>query len=177
MLACPHCQKETVTSHPEGIAELHCVECGPIGAFNRLPLLVVAGTSATGKSSLVAGLRERLPGVAVFDKDLLPHFIPRPERLHHGSHIEKLNDWMRIAYGLAQCGIPTLLCGWLDHDELQSCADRGLVGEIHLLVLDLSDEAIEERIKQRQEWRLLKGVQMAVRGSLSKAQLLRDQAA
>jgi hypothetical protein len=169
-LICPSCDEERVFGAGD---HLHCSGCQWVAPFTPAPLLLVVGTSAVGKTTLVPLLRHGLPGVAIFDKDLLPRFIPRPDS-EQPPHAELLNEWLRVVYGLAQCGIQSLLCGWLTPWELEECADRGLIGDVHTLVLDVTDEVRESRTRERKQWRLLKGLEHDLAGSKEFADHLRQ---
>jgi hypothetical protein len=119
---------------------------------NILPLFVVVGASGAGKvvgasgagkSAVVPVLRARLPDCLVFDKDLI-----------RGADWDQVyGNWLRLAYGIAQGGRHTLLCGSLAPHDLERQADRGLVGPIRYLTLDCRDEVRDRRLRDRPAWR------------------------
>jgi hypothetical protein len=104
----------------------------------------VTGTSGSGKTSVIPALRQALPECIIFDKDLL-----------WGRCDEKqfYNNWLRIAYSIAQGGRHTVICGTIMPWDFNDCEDRGLVGTIHFLNLHCNDQVREQRLRSRPAWR------------------------
>lgn len=83
---------------------VRCLNCGTTRGFVRLPLHLVTGAPATGKSTLVPILAGQLPATAVLDTDLFgPWSKPDWEAW--------AKSWFLLAHGLAQSGLKTVLVG------------------------------------------------------------------
>jgi len=89
-------------------------------------------------------LRRYLSECVIFDKDLL---WGRPASEHF------TNNWLRIAYSIAQGDRHTIICGTIMPWDIDACEDRGLVGAVHFLNLHCNDDVRERRLRERPEWR------------------------
>jgi chloramphenicol 3-O-phosphotransferase len=143
-LICPHCGAYALNNTERNPSSTTCSQCGKATPANIFPLFVVTGASGAGKTSIIPALRQLLPECIIFDKDLL-----------WGRCDDKqfYNNWLRIAYSIAQGGRHTVICGTIMPWDLDSCEDRGLVGTIHFLNLHCSDEIREQRLRNRPAWR------------------------
>lgn len=122
-----------------------CTECGKTIPANIFPLLVVTGASGSGKTAIVPRLRGNLSDCVVFDKDLLWGRC--------GDWNQFYNNWLRIAYTIAQGGRFTLIAGIIMPWDFDTCEDRNLIGTIHYLNLHCSDDVREQRLRARPSWR------------------------
>ena len=138
-LICPKCGAYALDNTERSPNSTKCAACNSITPVNIFPLFVVTGASGSGKSTVVGELRCQLPEFIVFDSDLLWG--------RTGDHYH--NNWLRIAYSIAQGGRYILICGTLMPWDLDACEDRGLVGTIHFLNLHCSDEIREQRLRAR----------------------------
>jgi hypothetical protein len=118
--------------------------CHQTTGANIFPLFVVTGASGSGKTFVIPELRCQLPECLVFDKDLL---------WGRAAPDQFTNNWLRIAYSVAQGGRHTVICGTLMPGDLQACEDRSLVGTIHFLNLHCADDVREQRLRERPAWR------------------------
>jgi len=143
-LVCPKCGAYGLNNVERLPDATTCSVCHQVTPANIFPLFVVTGASGSGKSRVVGELRCRLMECVVFDSDLL--WGRTAERQYQ-------NDWVRIAYSIAQGGRHTVICGTLMPGDLDACEDRGLVGAIQFLNLHCSDEVRERRLRERPSWR------------------------
>ena len=95
-----------------------------------LPLFVVTGASGSGKSTIVSELQRRLPDCVVFDNDLLWGKMGDDMYQFH-------NNWIRIAYAVAQGERHTVICGTIMPWDLDKAEDRRLLGTVHFVNLSL----------------------------------------
>jgi RNase adaptor protein for sRNA GlmZ degradation len=125
---------------------LRCPSCGSTRPLPSLPLFVVTGASGAGKSTIVDGLRRRLPDCEVFETDLILQVAE--------LGWDRWQDtWLLLAYGIALNGRATVLCGSLQPEQLEPLPARPLVGEICFCNLDCPDEVLAERLRARPAWR------------------------
>lgn len=103
----------------------------------RLPLFIVTGASGSGKSSTAPIIRELLPEFDVFDVDIL----------EHEDGLAATNNWLRIAYSIAQGGRGTVLCGAITPEKLEECDCADKFSRIHLLNLHSIEAGREERLQ------------------------------
>jgi hypothetical protein len=143
-LVCPRCGSYALGNAAQTADSTRCADCAQPTAANILPLFVVTGASGSGKTCVTAELRCRLPECVVLDKDLL---------WGRAAADQFTNNWLRIAYGVAQGGRHTLICGTMMPADFAVSEDRGLVGPIHFLNLTCSDEVRERRLRARLAWR------------------------
>lgn len=106
--------------------------------MRHLPLFIVTGASGTGKSVTVPIIRELLPEFDVFDMDILEH--------EDGQ--AATNNWLRIAYSIAQSGRGTVLCGAITPEKLEECDCADKFSRIHFLKLHSSEAGREERVQE-----------------------------
>jgi hypothetical protein len=108
--------------------------------------LVVTGASGSGKSTIVDGLRRRLPQCEVFESDLILHVAALGWDAWRAT-------WLLLAHGIALNGRATVLCGSLLPDQLEALSTRQLVGPVHFCNLDCPDAVLAERLRARPAWR------------------------
>jgi len=144
-LVCPNCGEYTLSNPERSLDSTRCNTCGMTIPTNILPLFVVTGASGSGKTAVVPGLRCRLRYCVVFDKDLLWGRC--------GSWEQFYNNWLRIAYSIAQGGRYTVIAGIIMPGDFDSCEDRGLIGPIYYVNLHCDDAVREQRIRTRPAWR------------------------
>ena len=85
-----------------------CPECGHPHSFLRLPLLLVGGASATGKSAILQELAGRFTAAVLLEADLLwlQEFEQPPD-----GHRRFFETWLRLAKNIAQSERPVALFG------------------------------------------------------------------
>jgi energy-coupling factor transporter ATP-binding protein EcfA2 len=143
-LVCPHCGAYALSNPDHRPDATRCAACETVTPANIPPLFVVTGASGSGKTTIIPALRPLLPDCIVFDKDLL---WGRPES------DQFTNNWLRIAYSVAQGGRYSVLCGTTMPWDVDACEDRTLVGPVHYLNLHCNDMVREERLRARPGWR------------------------
>jgi hypothetical protein len=145
---CQECDDSPLMdAHPDGIAR--CPRCSSVDPAAALqPVLVVAGASASGKTTIFPLLARRLARECiVFDADWLIDPL--------GGDVATLdwdllrNLWIHVAHGVAQNGLPTLLLGGLLPEQLEALNARRWVRSLHFLLLDCDDDIRRTRIDAR----------------------------
>ncbi len=111
-----------------------------------LPLFVVTGASGSGKSTIVSELQRRLPDCVVFDNDLLWGKMGDDMYQFH-------NNWIRIAYAVAQGERHTVICGTIMPWDLDKAEDQRLLGTVHFVNLHCNDKDREARLRARPAFR------------------------
>jgi dephospho-CoA kinase len=112
-------------------------------------MVLIVGRSGSGKSTVAPVVRERLGPhgrYVVLDTDLLLHVAQFDWTMW-------LNDWLLLAYGLAQNGFTLVLCGQIDPEKLEHLPARPFVGEFVVLLLDCSAHVRTARLRARPPWR------------------------
>jgi hypothetical protein len=143
---CMRCDELTSVPVDPATGDARCPGCGHVIHQRLLPLFVVTGASASGKTAIVPELIPRLPECEVFDVDLLLSLAT------HGWD-EYRNAWLLVAAGIAANGRPTVICGSVLPEQLDGLPDRDRVGPIHFLNLHCTDAVREARLRQRPAWR------------------------
>lgn len=129
-----------------------CPECGHKHPFKQLPLLLVAGASGTGKSTVCQELLGRLDEVVLLDADILwqPAFN-QPENQYRNF----FETWLRMAKNIGQSGRPVVLfgAGLGVPDNIEPCIERRYFSEVHYLALVCAEERLRQRLQNRPMWR------------------------
>jgi ribosomal protein L32 len=129
-----------------------CPECGHAHPFHRLPLLLVGGPSAGGKSTVCQGLLGNLAGLVVLDSDILwRREFDSPET----GYRDYFELWLRLAKSIGQSGRPVMLfgAGTAVPDNLEPCIERRYFSTLHYLTLVADDATLTERLRARPSWR------------------------
>jgi len=149
---CPGCglylvEREIVCPGPRAI----CPSCGAAQPFLQLPLFVVTGASAAGKSTLaldlVPALREE---AVVLDADILwaPEFNNPQDEYRRFREV-----WLRLAKNIGQSGLPVVLLGTFLPDQLEKLRERRYFSALHVLGLTADDDDLIRRLRNRPAWR------------------------
>jgi hypothetical protein len=119
---CPGCGQYSVekTIDPAGPFAV-CPFCGHRHRFLQLPLFVVTGASATGKTTVCLALQSSLPECVVLECDVLW----RPEFADPENDYRAFRDvWLRLAKNIGQAGRPVVLCGSAIPAQYEPCPER-----------------------------------------------------
>lgn len=146
VILCMRCDPQTSLVADPSQRVLRCTRCGETRPLPLRPLFVVTGASGTGKSTVAAPLRRRLPQCEVFESDLILHVAGL------GWDTWR-NTWLLLAYGIACNDRATVLCGSLEPEQLEALPARPLVGPVHFCNLDCPDEVLAGRLRARPAWR------------------------
>jgi predicted kinase len=125
---------------------LWCPRCGSQSWLPALPLFVVTGASAAGKSTITGPLRSLLPGCLVLESDVILHVAAL-------GFDNFRNTWLQLAHAAALGGQATVLTGSLTPDQLESLPARKLIGPIHFALLDCPADVLADRMRARPAWR------------------------
>ena len=147
--------------HAESPEDLHgrlstavaaCPHCGHLHSFLRLPLLLVGGASATGKSAILRELTGRFTGAVLLESDLL--WSKEFEDPTDGYH-RFYETWLRMAMNINQSGRPTVLfgAGLAVPANIEQCEERRYFSQTHYLALVCDEEALRRRLLARPAWR------------------------
>ena len=127
-----------------------CPSCGHRHPFLRLPLFILTGASATGKSTLCLELATRLSDCVCIECDILW----RPEFATPEDNYYTFRDLcLRVAKNVAQAGHPILLCGSAIPEQYENCPERRYFSATHYLALVCDDEELISRLQSRPAWR------------------------
>ncbi len=133
-----------------------CPECGYKHPFRHMPLFMVSGASAVGKSTACRMLVGQLDEVVLMDSDLLwrPEF-DKPENKYR----EYFELWLRVCKNIGQSGRPVALfgAGMGVPENIEPCLERRYFSIVYYLALTCDAEAQRERYWRRPSWRRSKG--------------------
>lgn len=146
---CPDCAAFRADKPVEPGPSLVCPECGHTDPFRQLPLLIVSGAAATGKSSVLREIRGTITTGLLLDSDVLWR-----EEFQDGPR-GYFRTWLRLCRDIAQSGHPPVLfgTGFGVPENLQQHPQHACFSQIHYLVLVCDDDKQRERLRNRPEWR------------------------
>ena len=129
-----------------------CPHCGHAQPFQQLPLMLVGGSSATGKSAILRELTGRITAAVLLDADLL--WLEEFEKPEDG-HRRFFETWLRLAKNIGQSGRPVALfgAGFAVPENIEPCVERRYFSRVHYLALSCEEEALRGRLEARPAWR------------------------
>ena len=147
--------------NPDSPADLHrrpptalaaCPHCGHLHPFLRLPLLLIGGASATGKSAILQELTGRFTAAVLLESDLL--WLKEFED-PAGGYRRFSETWLRMAKNINQSGRPTVLfgAGLTVPENIEQCVERRYFSQAHYLALVCEEEVLRRRLLARPAWR------------------------
>lgn len=146
---CMSCSPRTGLAVLADRSSMVCRTCGEETDLVKRELVLIVGRSGSGKSAVAPVVRELLGAYhryVVLDTDLMLHVAQFDWTMW-------LNNWLLLAYGLAQNGVTLVLCGQVDPEKLEHLPARPFVGEFVVLLLDCSAAVRAERLRARPPWR------------------------
>ena len=129
-----------------------CPQCGHAHTFLRLPLLLIGGASATGKSAILLELVGRFTAAVLLEADLL--WLEEFEKPPDG-HRHFFETWLRLAKNIGQCGRPVALfgAGLTVPKNIEQCVERRFFSRTHYLALVCNEVPLRRRLLARPAWR------------------------
>jgi hypothetical protein len=129
-----------------------CPECGYHHPFRQLPLLVVSGASAAGKSTVCQALLGRITEALLLDSDILWMPVFNTPDDNYRAFFE---TWLRMCKNISQSGRPVVLfgSGFGVPANLDSCIERRYLGTLHIMALTCDSEILANRLRERPAWR------------------------
>ncbi len=130
-----------------------CPTCGHSHPFLRLPLLLVGGASATGKTAILRNLTGRFSSAVLLEADLL--WLAQFQDPTDGPR-EFFETWLRLAKNIGQSGRPVVLfgAGLAVPENIESCLERRYFSRTHYLALVCNQVALRRRLLARPDWRM-----------------------
>ncbi len=140
-------EKEIDPSGPYAI----CPYCGHRHPFRQLPLFVLTGASAAGKSTVNVMLPVVMSECVFIESDILwtPAFVDPDD----DDYRDYWNTWLRVAKNISQGGRPVVVCGSARPEQLESCPERRYFADIHYMALVCEPHELRRRLKRRPSWR------------------------
>ncbi|MFF8990829.1 hypothetical protein ACF09H_12955 [Streptomyces sp. NPDC014983] len=108
-------------------------------------LLMLTGSSCSGKSTLAFAVADRIDHIAVHDTD--ESGVPRNPPPHWRNH--NTEEWIRRALDYQAHGIDLLLTGQAPLGEVLAAPSASLLDGIALCLIDVADEDRRRRLRQR----------------------------
>ena len=134
------------------LAVATCPQCGHAHSFLRLPLLLIGGASATGKSAILQELAGRFTPAVLLEADLLwlEEFENPPD-----GHRRFFETWLRLAKNIGQSRRPVALfgAGLAVPENVEKCVERRYFSQTHYLALVCDEDALRHRLLARPAWR------------------------
>jgi hypothetical protein len=148
---CPVCGQYSEQKTVDPVRALAvCPFCGHGHPFRRLPLFLLTGASATGKTAVCLRLPEALPECVALECDILW----RPEfTVYREGYRDFRNLCLRVAKNVAQAGRPVLLSGSAMPSQYEVCPERRYFARSHYLALACDAAELARRLESRPKWR------------------------
>ena len=129
-----------------------CTHCGHMHPFLRLPLLLIGGASATGKSAILQELAGRFTAAVLLEADLL--WLQEFEKPTDG-HRRYFETWLRLAKNIGQSRRPVTLfgAGLAVPENIEQCEERRYFSQTHYLALVCEEDELQRRLLARPAWR------------------------
>lgn len=129
-----------------------CPHCGHQHPFQRLPLLLIGGASATGKSAILHELSGQFNQAVLLEVDLL--WLAEFENPTDG-HRKFHETWLRLAKNIGQNGRPVVLfgAGLAVPENIENCVERRYFSDTHYLALVCEKDELRRRLLARPAWR------------------------
>jgi hypothetical protein len=133
-----------------GALTLICPRCRHRESFAQRPLWWVAGSPGSGKSTVVPLLRRELEGYVVFEGEAVDfwRFDAPP-----ADYSSLYNQWLKIAWEIAQCDLPAVFVATATPDQLDACTYRSRFAPLHYLGLVCDEATQAARLHARPAWR------------------------
>jgi hypothetical protein len=142
-MVCGSCGERIKPAVNKGEENVSCMNCGFVEKVRVLPLFIVTGASGVGKTTVVSELRRVMPDFDVFETDIL----------WDGEAEKYRNNWLKVAYSIAQSGRGTILCGTMMPWDIEKCDYYPLFSHVYYLNLHCDDTTREARLRARPAWR------------------------
>lgn len=154
---CPQCSKYdvkkdvTASDHQPQQAIITCSHCGMQIVVPYLPLFILTGASGSGKSTIHQELMSRMRTVVWLSADIfwIPEFNT-PEDDYHRYHDFILRAAKNILFSSQK---PVVIESSMVPRQIEDQPERRYFSDVHFLALTCTDEALEQRLKARPEWR------------------------
>lgn len=129
-----------------------CKHCGHAHTFLRLPLLLIGGASATGKSAILQELAGCFSAAVLLEADLL--WLQEFEKPPAG-HRRFFETWLRLAKNIGQSRRPVTLfgAGLAVPENIEHCEERRYFSDTHYLALVCDENELQHRLRARPAWR------------------------
>ena len=129
-----------------------CTHCGHVHTFLRLPLLLIGGASATGKSAILQELAGRFTAAVLLEADLL--WLQEFEKPPEGNR-RFFETWLRLAKNIGQSRRPVTLfgAGLAVPENIEQCEERRYFSQTHYLALVCEEDVLQRRLLARPAWR------------------------
>ncbi|WP_433011463.1 hypothetical protein [Kribbella sp. CA-294648] len=112
-------------------------------------LLVLTGSSCSGKTTLARALGERVPGVTVHDHDE----VGVPEDADTQWRNRTTEEWIRRALEYQDCGLDVLLTGQSPLGEILASPSAPRLDGIAVCLVHVADEERRRRLNRRDDGR------------------------
>lgn len=147
---CPGCGQYNEEKIVKDGAIAVCPACHYEHHFVSLPLMVVTGSSGSGKSTVALQLATRLTSVVCIESDVLwRDEFNTPEN----DYKEYRSLWLRVAKNIGQAGRPVVLFGSAAVGQFEQCIESRYFSSIEYLALVCDEAELVARLKRRPSWR------------------------
>lgn len=148
-MVCAECGEYTRRESIRGTERI-CGSCGAAESFRKLPLFCVTGASGSGKTTVVAALRDLLRETVVLERDVLLR-----EEIDWTQRDWEIfrSTWLRLAFEVGQSGRPAVLVGTTWPDDEEPLHEARYFSTINYLCLACDDATLVTRLTARPAWR------------------------
>ena len=157
---CTSCKKYSAEKEVSEDGDfLLCPFCGYKQAIKRMPLFIITGASAAGKSTISAQLFLKEKDYHVIESDIFwSEFYNEPE-----TDYRKYREYcLRICKNISQIGKPVVLCGSAVPKQFENCIERRYFAKIHYLAVVCDEDILQRRLIEERHFEDPKSIKSAL---------------
>lgn len=143
---CIKCKKYSVDKEISQDGKfMTCPFCGYEQEINRMPLFIITGASAAGKSTISTQLFLKEKDYIVMESNILWGDVYNEPETEYRNYREL---WLRFCKNISQIGKPVVLCGSAIPKQFENCMERRYFSEIYYLAVVCDNDILLKRLTE-----------------------------
>lgn len=115
----------------------------------KVPLYIITGAGASGKTFVINELRKLMPDYIVLDYDGIFRYLKDDSGKVDKHQVQ--NIWLRIVRDIAESGKKTIICGLIKPEDIETSPEFRYFPQINYLILHCDDKTREKRLRERKK--------------------------